>query len=61
MVNGILSGIEMVVIVFVCITFETVIISAVISFDFSYLLDIVYIISSNSSYGVTILMTLSCT
>ena len=57
MVNDILSGIEVVVDMFVCIIFEVVIISAVTSFVFPCLLDIIYIVSSNSSYGVTILMT----
>ena len=56
-VDGMLLGIEVVVDMFVCISFEAVIISAVITFVFSCLLDIVYIVSSNSSYGVTILMT----
>ena len=57
MVNDILSWIEMVVDIFVRISFEAVIISAVASFFFSSLLDIVYSVSSNSTYGVTILMT----
>ena len=56
MVNDILSGIEVVVDMFVCIRYEAVIISAVISFVFPCLLDILYIVPSNSSCGVTILM-----
>ena len=56
-VNDILSGIEVVVDMIVCISFEAVIISAITSFVFTCLLDIVYIISSNSSCGVTTLMT----
>ena len=58
MVNDILSGIEVVVDMFICIIFEVVIIPAVTSFVFPCLLDIVYIVSSNSSYGVIILMTI---
>ena len=53
-VNGILSGIEVVVDMFVCVIFEAVIISAVNSFVSPCLLDIVYIVSSNSSCAVTI-------
>ena len=57
MVNDILSGIEVVVDMIVCISFEAVIISAITSFVFTCLLDIVYILSTNSSCGVTTLMT----
>ena len=55
-VNNILSGIELVVDMFVCISFEVVIVAAVTSFVFPCLFDIVYIVFSNLSYGVTILM-----
>ena len=50
-VNRILSGIEVVVKMSVCISFEAVIISAFTSFVIPSLLDIVNIVSSNSSYG----------
>ena len=45
-VNDILSRIEVVVDMFVCISFETVTISAVTSFVLPCLLDILYIVSS---------------
>ena len=54
---GILSGIEVVVDMFVRISFEALIISAVISSVFPCLLNNVYILSSNSSCGVIISMT----
>jgi len=48
-VNDKLSGIEVVVDMFVCILFETVIISAVTSLVLPCLLDTVCIVSSNLS------------
>ena len=56
MANDILSRIESIVDLFISISFEAVAILAHTSFVFPCLLDIVYIVSSNSSCGVTILM-----
>ena len=56
-VNDILSEIEVVGNMFLCVSFEGVTILSVTSFVFPCLLDIVYIVSSYLSYGVPVLMT----
>ena len=55
-VNDILLGIKVVVGMFVCISFEAVIISAITFFVSPCLLDIVYIVSWNSSCGALIVL-----